>query len=241
MADPPIPGICGLLSFFICYGESNRRLRFLSISGSLLALLVSQSRLAWVCFPTVYLISLSFRRQTIRQASLWGAFLLFTGCAVLGLTLADLLHQALGVFTEARAASSADRSLVVSLTLEAWKERPWLGWGISRGEVKWYIYEIVLGSFSTYAGVLYLHGVLGYICLITALATTVWNLWRIAQTGNHLAQGAVASFLALCLFLEGLPLTWICVYFWFYFIWLGNLLAQHQSKLIQVSSWEQLV
>ena len=241
MADPPIPGVCGLLCFFICAGESNRRLRYLAIAGSLLALLVSQSRLAWVCFPIVVWISLSFRNRTARHSSLWVTSAVFMSCAFIGVTLVDVIHQSLDVFTGARAESSADRSLVVSETLKAWQNRPWLGWGIAQGEVTWYVYKIVLGSFSTYAGVLYLHGIFGFTCLITALGTTLWNFWNIAMRGNKLAQGAFASFLALCLLIEGLPLSWMCIYFWFYFIWLGVILFEHQLKHPPISKWQKLI
>jgi hypothetical protein len=241
MADPPIPGICGLLSYFICKGEANRRLRYLSIAGCMIALFISQSRLAWVCFPMAVLLTASFRHRLARIGSLWGACGIFAFCAALGLTLVDLLNMALGVFTEARASSSADRSLVVSMTLEAWQARPWFGWGIVGGTVKWYIYDIVLGSFSTYAGVLYLHGVLGFVCLINALVSTLWKFWSLSIQGNPLAQGALSSFLALCLFVEGLPLSWMCIYFWFYFIWLGCILAQNQKLTQRVLSWEHLL
>lgn len=239
-ADPPIPGVCGLLCFFICSTESNCRLRWLSITGSLIALLVSQSRLAWICFPLAFLIAASFRSRLAREGSLWGMAALFMVCAMLGITLVDLQQQALATFTEARAASSTDRAFVLAKTIEAWQERPWLGWGISQGTAKWYTYNIALGSFSTYIGVLYLSGILGLISLISALSSTLWHFWVLAIQGRHLAQLAFASFAALCIFIEGLPLSWMCVYFWFYFIWLGAILRETGSVIPTASKWEEL-
>ncbi len=84
-ADPPILGVSALLCFFICLGESNKRLRNFALTGSLLALIISQSRLAWVCFPLLFIIIACFRSGLARQGSLWVASFASLFCAVLGL------------------------------------------------------------------------------------------------------------------------------------------------------------
>jgi O-antigen ligase len=241
MPDPPIPGICGLLCFFICLGESNPRLRQFSLAGSLSALIFSHSRLAWVCLPLAILVNVSFRSFFARQVSLW----LFSLTALLSslweLTLPALLNKPLDVFHSARPESSKDREFVVRKTLEAWQESPWLGWGIPQGAAKWYTYEVTLGSFSTYAAVLYLHGIIGLIVFIVALGLTLGNFWQPAVEGNSLCKKAFATLLALYVFIQGLPLSWITVYIWFFFLWLGAILAEIQEESYpSTSQWEQL-
>lgn len=239
--DPPIPGVIGILSLFICLGESHRGVRWLGCCGCLVSLVVSQSRLAWITFPVVLLVWLCFRSMPARQGSLWSAALTNAFCAMLGISVADLLSQAKAVFTSARAASSSDRALVVGRTLEAWLEKPVFGWGIAMDSVRWYIYDIVLGSFSTYASVLYLQGLVGFGMFLITLGTTLYNCWLGAKRGDATCQRAFAAVLALCLLIEGLPLSWMSVYFWFFFLWLGGVFNERVPRRSRPASWHQLM
>ncbi len=238
--DPPIVGVCTVLCFFICLGETDRRLRNFALAGCLVGLLVSFSRLAWICFPLGLLIIACFHNRWVRQSSLWGASFTSLLCALLGLTLSQLVEKPLEIFNGARAESSKDRELVVRKTLEAWQESPWLGWGIIQGSVKWYTYDIALGSFSTYASVLYLHGIVGFIVFAAALASTLWSFWKPAVRGNPLCKRAIASLVALYVLCNATPLTWMTVYFWFFFVWLGAILCEIQPPKSSITSWEQL-
>ncbi len=224
--DAPILGVCAVLCFFICLGETDRRLRKFALAGCLGALLISFSRLAWVCFPLALLIMACFRSRLTRQGSLWGASFTTLLCGLLGLTLSDLLTRPLEVFNSARTASSVDRAFVVRKTLEAWQELPWLGWGIIRGSARWDIYNITLGSFSTYAAVLYLHGIIGFIFFVAALVLTLYSFWGPAVRGNPLHRQAFASLVALYVLCNATPLSWMTVYFWFFFVWLGAILSE---------------
>jgi hypothetical protein len=240
MPDPPILGTCAVLCFFICLGETDPRLRKFALAGCLAALVISFSRLSWVCFVIALLIVACFRSRLARQGSLWGASFTALLCGLLGLTLSELLHKPLEIFTSARAASSSDREFVVRKTLEAWQEYPWLGWGVIRGSVKWYKYDLALGSFSTYASVLYLHGIVGFIVFVIALASTLWSFWRLAVQGNPLGKQAFASLVALYILCNATPLSWMTVYFWFFYVWLGAILSQTQQEHRSISSWEEL-
>lgn len=232
--DPPILGICGVLCFIICLGESNKILRRTSLCGSLAALVVSQSRLGWICLPIALIITSIFRSQSSRQGTLWGGSLTALLCVSLGgLTFAELISKPLEIFTSARPSSSTDRALVVGKTLEAWQESPWVGWGVPQGTADWHTYSITLGSFSTYAAVLYLHGILGFTFFILSLLTTLWSLWTLAVQGKHISQRALGAVIALCIFMEAIPLSWMAVYFWFFFIWIGCILSDSNISKMQ--------
>ncbi|MEW6498208.1 MAG: O-antigen ligase family protein [Cyanobacteriota bacterium] len=240
MPDPPILGVCALLCFFICLGETDRRLRRFAVAGCLAALMISFSRSAWVCLILALLIVACFRSRWARHGSLWVAALTSFLCALLGLTLNELINKPMEIFTKARAASSSDREYVVQKTLEAWQQYPWFGWGVIRGSVRWYKYDISLGSFSTYASVLYLHGLVGFIVFVTALGLTLWSFWKQAIRDNPLCKRAFASLVALCVLCQATPLSWMTVYFWFYFVWLGAILFELQQQEPTISSWEHL-
>ena len=242
-ADPPILGVCALLSFFICLEERNKTLRQVSLIGCLAALLVSQSRLAWVCFPLVWLIIYCFRSGLARQAYLWVISLLTLFAAVLSLSLKDLITLPLATFNSARADSSKDREYVVSSTIDAWKESPWIGWGFMEKTVTWGngAFEMPLGTFSSYAQVLYIHGIFGFLMFILALVSTLSKFWEPAILGNQLCQRAFACLVALCLLIHATNLTWMAIYFWFLFIWLGAIISDVQQQKSNVSEWEDLL
>ncbi len=240
-ADPPILGVCTVLCYFICLGETNQRLRRFALGSCLANLLISQSRLAWMCFPLGLLIIQSFRSQLARQSPLWIASFTSFISGILGLTVGDLLAGPLATFNGARADSSKDREYVINGTIEAWQESPWVGWGIIDKTISWGNGEFTLplGTFSSYTQVLYLHGIFGFIFFALALASTLWIFWQPSISGNKFCQRAFASLIALYILCQATALTWMAIYFWFYFIWLGAIIAE--MKLYKSSSsWQSL-
>jgi O-antigen ligase len=229
-ADPPIVGVCAILFFFICLGEPHSNLRKTALTGCLAALLISQSRLAWICFPLVLGLVGCLRNNWIRQGFLWTTALTALASSFLGIAFKDFLTQPMEIFTKARPESSTDRELVVRKTLEAWQEKPWFGWGTVQGSVQWHIYDIALGAFSTYPSVLYLHGIFGLAVFLFAQFSTVVAFWKGAAQGNPLHLRAIASLLGLYFLCSGMPFTWMIIYFWFFFIWLGAILAETQQQ-----------
>ena len=241
-ADPPILGVCSLLCFFICLGETNPRIRKFALLGSLAGLIISQSRLAWICFPFAFLVIGCFRSNLARQSFLWIASFTSLCSAFLSLAIHDLIAQPLVIFNSARADSSKDREYVISATIDAWKELPWFGWGIIGKTVTWGngFFELPLGTFSSYAQVLYLHGLFGFLIFISALISTIYIFWQPAMTGNLICQRAFASLLALYVLCQATTLTWMAIYFWFFFIWLGAIMKEVYSQNMSIDKWEGL-
>lgn len=242
--DPPILGLCSIFCFLICLGETNTRLRNLALVGSVVALVLSASRSALVGLPLALMIGFCFSFDIFRQISLWLTSLTFLLGSIWGLTLEDLAQKPIQMFEQARAGgadSSAERALVVRETLEAWQESPWIGWGVIRGAA--HLYEdvyISLGSFSTYAAVLYLHGIVGFVALIGAMASTLWAVYQPATQGDSPCRWAFAGLLVLYALCQATPLSWMAVYLWFFFAWLGAALAEAQAKQASQIDWVQL-
>lgn len=241
-ADPPILGVCALLCFFICSGETNRYLRKFALAGCLVCLIISQSRLAWFCFPVALLIIAGIRTSFARQSLLWVASFTFLICTFFGLSIVDLLITPLDTFNSARADSSKDREYVITATMQAWQESPWLGWGVMGKTVTWGngLFELPLGTFSSYSQVLYLHGIFGFVFFVAALVSTAYSFWHPATRGNRNCQRAFASLVVLYLLCHATTLTWMAIYFWFFFIWLGAILAEEKKQYMNVVDWEQL-
>ena len=232
--DPPILGLCAVLGFIICLHEPNRRLRNLALLGCISALLVSASRSALLLLPFALLIGILFRSGIFRQLSLWLTSATFLLCSLFNLTISDLFRKPSEVLDKTRdnaVSSLIERDLVVRKTLEAWQASPWIGWGVIRGRVN--LYEdayIGLGSFSTYSAVLYLHGIIGFIALIGAMALTLWNVYSAAIRGSSNCNWAFASLIALYIACNATPLSWMAVYLWFFFVWLGTVLFEAQQN-----------
>jgi hypothetical protein len=239
-ADPPILGVVAVFGLLICLGESDRRLKTWSVTACSIALFLCFSRIAWISVPALFLIVYCFRKRWVGLSSLWAGVGVALTSASLGLTIIELLEKPMEVFNSARADSSKDRALVVSKTIEAWLEYPWFGWGVIRGSVRWHIYDISLASFSTYPAVLYLHGIFGFTIFIAALLLTLWDLWKIARFGSITAQRAFAAMAALILMCNATPLSWMAVYFWYFFIWMGAILYRGRHQNSALSEWEQL-
>jgi uncharacterized membrane-anchored protein YitT (DUF2179 family) len=229
-ADPPILGACALLAMLVCLGETDKKLRTTAIVGCSVALLFSFSRLAWICLPVLFLLMAAFRSSRFREALLWLGTAYFGFCGVTSTAPGELFDIVIGGFTQLRPGSSTDRDLVVHRTLEAWQESPMLGWGIIQGSVRWYIYNIALGSFSTYAAVLYLHGIVGFVVFIAALAATAWAYWERAIAGDAFAGRALAGLLVLYMLCAATPLSWMAHSLWFFFVWLGAVLKEAPVK-----------
>lgn len=225
--DPPILGAVAFLTFMISLTESKPQMRRWGIVGSLSALIISFSRSAWVGTALGLLFLTLFRSRLLR---IWNFVGLSIACligAVSERTPAELLASPAEIFNQARASSSDTRGIVVQATIDAWLEKFWLGWGIIRGEVQ--IYEgvyISLGSFSTYSAVLYLHGIIGFIVFLTSLLTTFWSFLQPAFRGVLSAQIALASLLILYILIQATPLSWMAIYLWFYFLWLGAVMHE---------------
>jgi hypothetical protein len=238
--DPPILGLVALLSFLVCLGESDRRLRRWALIGAGASLIISFSRLSWLCGIVIAITFLVFRSPLSRHIGLWFAFLGSLLASLAEFSIQDLFTKSIAFFDSARSNSSQERALVVRKTLEAWQEKPWLGWGFIRGEVRLYDREFIgLGSFSSYAAVLYLNGVVGFIVLIVTMILTLIFFYNPAVSGNELSQRALAGLISLYIALNATPLSWMAVYLWFFFLWLGALMYKIYQQQQQVS-WQQL-
>jgi O-antigen ligase len=236
--DPPILGVVALLSFLICLGETDKRLRLLALIGSGCSLLISFSRLSWLCTLLIILTITLLRSSFSRFVGLWLTFLGSLLSTFLEISFLDLTSKFFTAFDSTRANSSAERAVVVGKTLEAWQEKPWLGWGFIRGRA--WLYEDVylgLGSFSSYAAVLYLNGIVGFIILIIAMILTLAIFYRPAISGDRLCQRALAGTIGLYVSLNATPLSWMAVYLWFFFLWLGSLMYQIQQQNEKKLSW----
>ena len=59
--------------------------------------------------------------------------------------------------------------------------------------------------------------------------------------GNHICQRAFACLVALYLLLHATNLTWMAIYFWFFFIWLGAILSEVRQQELHITEWGRVI
>jgi O-Antigen ligase len=228
--DPPILGTCAVLCFFICLGEPNRWLRRAALTGSILGLVFSFGRTAWLALPIALVVCLLFRLAIIPQLVLGAAAVASFSGGLFWANVEELFQGGTAQFNQAResgASSSITRTKVINRTLELWQESPWTGWGFIQHQV--HLYEntyMPATTFSTYAAVLYLHGAVGFVVFLLAMLATLWDVYEPSIRGDALAARACGSLIALYLMLGTTTLSWMAPFLWFFFVWLGTVIRE---------------
>jgi O-antigen ligase len=228
--DPPVLGTYAVLCLFICLGEPNRWLRQAALIGSVLGLVFSFGRTAWLALPIALVVNLLFRLSIFPQIVLGAAAMASFIWGLFWVNAEELFQGGVTQFNQAResgASSSITRSKVVNRTLELWQESPWTGWGTIQHQV--HLYEnayMPATTFSTYAAVLYLHGAVGFVVFLLAMLATLWDVYEPSLRGDALAARACGSLVALYLMLGTTTLSWMAPFLWFFFVWLGAVIRE---------------
>jgi len=229
-SDPPILGTCAVLYIFICLGEPNRWLRQAALIGSVLGLIFSFGRTAWLALPIAIAVNLLFRLDIIPQILLGTAALASFIGGLFAVSLEELFQGGVTLFNQTRGdgvESTKTRTKVINRTLELWQESPWTGWGFIQHQVHLYNNAYMPATtFSTYAAVLYLHGAIGFVVFLLAMLATLWDVYEPSIRGDTLAARACASLVALYLMFGTTTLSWMAPYLWFFFVWLGTVIRE---------------
>ena len=90
--------------------------------------------------------------------------------------------------------SAEDRMRIYSETIDQFKEHPWIGWGTQRKSIDGLTYSA--GSHSTYLGILYKHGLLGFGFYLL-LILMILNSFGERATGNHPPARSLLAYIAL--------------------------------------------
>jgi O-antigen ligase len=228
--DPPILGTCAVLCLFISLGESNRWLRQAALTGSVLGLIFSFGRTAWLALPIAIAVNLLFRLAIVPQIFLGAAAVASFIWGLFGVNVEEFLQGGVTQFNQVResgASSSETRTKVISRTLELWQESPWTGWGFIQHQVHLYDNAYMpVTTFSTYAAVLYLHGAIGFMVLVLAMLATLWDVYEPSLREDALAARACGSLVALYLMMGTTTLSWMAPFLWFFFVWLGTVIRE---------------
>jgi O-antigen ligase len=198
--------------------------------GSVLGLIFSFGRTAWLALPIAIAVNLLFRLAIVPQIVLGAAAMASFIGGLFTARLEELFQGGVTQFNQTRGdgvESTKVRTMVVNRTLELWQESPWTGWGFIQHKV--HLYEnayMPATTFSTYSAVLYLHGAVGFVVFVLAMLATLWDVYEPSIRGDALAARACGSLVALYLMFGSTTLSWMAPFLWFFFVWLGTVIRE---------------
>ena len=162
--------------FLFACQEKHPGWRWIGIIGSIMAIVLSFSRLAIVCLPFVF-VSVWFLTNFIRP---WVQLATSAFCFLGGLAAVNII-EGIGWFERTvnsirkdANSSSRTRNLIYAMTLDRWRnEAPIWGHALNAEEGPGALAHMPIGSHQTWYGLLYTHGLVGFIPFV---ATVIWSL-----------------------------------------------------------------
>ena len=223
----PALGMMGNLFFIFATQEQSKRFKFYGFSGSLCMILLSQSRLALVC----YLLLIGFFMFIRWHRSPWLYFAASPALLLLGLTgysVLEKVEQSIDAFKNARAGSTRVRQELANIALERWANEA-VVWGHGIVEKGPHLVEYMpIGSHHTWYGLLFVKGIVGAIALASAMIVTVISLLRYIFS-NTISAVAIAIILQIFLYTFGENLEILAYLFWPGLVIIGIALKHNKS------------
>ncbi|MCT7942578.1 O-antigen ligase domain-containing protein [Shewanella holmiensis] len=224
----PALGMLGNLYFIFALQESSSQWKRWGVFGSLLMVLMSQSRLALICYLALfgYFSMLQFVRSPILYFILCPV-ILATG--FVGESILNKISMSIAAVKSARADSTRVRQALADIAVERWwNEAVLFGHGIvERGPHM--VEYMPIGSHHTWYGLLFVKGLVGAIALAVPMLVTFIVLMINIFT-RPLAKVGMAILMLLMLYTFGENLEILAYLFWPGLIILGkSLIADHDA------------
>ncbi len=222
----PALGMLANLYFLFAMQETSKRYRFIGIVGSLIMVLMSQSRLALVCYLALagFFMFLRYAKQPWLYLVL-SPIMLIAGFA--GSWLLERFNATVTAFKAARAGSTRVRQALGDIAIERWQnEAPIWGHGIvERGPHM--VEYMPIGSHHSWYGLLFVKGIVGAMALALPMLISLVTLLPSLLKDRLVATG-VAIIVILFLYTFGENLEILAYLFWPGLIILG---AAHKRQL----------
>lgn len=195
----PALGLVGSVFFFMTMAESDKKWKWIGMIGAAAMAWTSGSRTATLCLfgvPFVSWFLASVARPSVLVAAGIGSAL----AGVMGPQLLIWAQDYKESFEKSRADSTRVRAALRDLTLYRWKNEAMI-WGIGTSEGKGpkVVEHMPVGSHHHWAGLLFLHGIVGFTAFTVA---TVWTFIEmlIKAQKSRVAQTGLSVFLVLLVY-----------------------------------------
>lgn len=181
-------GMAANIYFLFACQETNKTWRWIGIIGSIMMIIFSVSRLAIVCLPFV-LVSVwfltNFMRPWVQLAS--SAISFISGLVAVNIIDGlEWLKQAVNSIRKDSSSSSRTRDLIYAMTLDKWRnEAPVWGHALNAEEGPGALAHMPIGSHQTWYGLLYTHGLVGFVPFLLVVAGSLIDLLIKAQQDSE--------------------------------------------------------
>ncbi len=237
----PALGFVGNVNFMLSLLEKDRRWKAFGMAGSIVMCFVCKSRLAQVCIiliPTITFIVSRIRRPV----TLIGLGIASYVGGILSPVLLQLISDFWDGFKGARAGSTRVRMALKRIAVYRWeKEAPLWGHGIV--EPGPHLVEAMpIGSHHTWAGLLFVKGIVGFFALAVPMLATLIDLLRRASNPRYqLGSVGLSMIVILFLYTFGENLEILVYLYWPGMIMMGMALQEAKSPSVASAVGSQLL
>jgi hypothetical protein len=220
----PALAFAGNIYFCLASQDPDKKWRWIGMLSSAIMVWGSASRLGLLCLislPFLKAIATNLSRPSVQIATGISSF----AAGLFGPQLIGYARDFKDYFDSQRASSSNLRELLQRMALYQWQEAPIWGHGIKAPRGPAVANFMPIGSHHTWLGLLYVHGVVGFIALAIAMLYSFIELIIKAQR-SRTAQTGLAVLLVLFLFSFGENLETLAYLYWPGLLMLGIALKE---------------
>jgi hypothetical protein len=218
--------LAGLTIILIAFSERSTLWRTVALVGGTVGFVLSYSRAVFAAsvVAATVIVSVRSRPRTI----LWlviGAGILADLALLKGLGPETGFSDVYHAFTQARPGSSEAREELYRATWRGFTQSPWIGHGwFGQTYARWM--PVVIGSHSTFYGVLYQGGLTTFSILCVAYAATFFLcLSRLRRNGGHAAPQSLALLIVFGITSYGENMQTLVPSLLVSFVWIGSEMA----------------
>lgn len=180
----PALGLVGSLYFFLAWADPNKKWRLIGTVGAAAMAWVSGSRLSNICLVVIPFLTW-FLARISQPVVLGGAGAMSFVMGLFGPRIIIFLEDFKRDFDSQRADSSQVRADLANITLYRWRtEAPIWGRGIIEPKGPRVVEEMPIGSHHHWFGLLFLHGVVGFLAFACAMLWTFLEVFIRAQSSK---------------------------------------------------------
>ncbi len=232
----PALGFMANIYFFMVLRERDRRWRWVGMIGCIYMCLISASRLALLCLPVVWLLTI-FLSKLSRPLTLIGMGISSFAASLAANEILEAYENFSDRFTAARKDSSRVRDALGRIALYRWEnEAPIWGHGTVEGGP--HLVEFMpIGSHHSWYGLLFVKGIVGFAALVIPMACSGVDLAIKAQK-SETAKVGLSMFLVLFLYTFGENLEILAYLIWPGLVMMGIGLNAHDIAKSEIPNRE---
>jgi len=171
----PALGFVGNVNFMLCLQEKDKKWRSLGLAGSIVMCFVCKSRLAQVCIVLIPLFTKVFSSLARPKILIGLGFVSYLG-GIFSPSILVALDNFWEGFKGARAGSTRVRMALKDIAIYRWKtEAPIWGHGVVE-EGPHIVEHMPIGSHHSWAGLLFVKGIVGFMALAVPLLFSFFDL-----------------------------------------------------------------